>query len=42
MKACENGCPKVADILIRNKANVSNKNRAGCNALDIAIDEGHE
>ena len=42
MKACKSGYAKVADILIRNKANVSNKDRAGCNALDIAIDEGHE
>ena len=42
MKACRNGHPGVARILIEHNADVSNKDDKGRNALDIAIDEGNK
>ena len=42
MKACRNGHPGVARILIGHNADVSNRDDEGRNALDIAIDEGNK
>ena len=40
--AAKEGHLKVVSLLLKNKADITNTDQDGNNALDLAIDNGHE